>query len=250
MIRDDPGTVDFAAQVASVAGWLGMLDDLPDAVVFLKDERGRYVFANRTLAQRLGVPSPDALLGKTAADVFPAPLGDRYVAQDAGVLAGQDLSGQLEVHLYPTRQPGWCLTSKRAVRNASGRSVGIAGVSRDVHINAAAAPRLAVALHAIHERHAEPLRMRDMADLAGMSVKSFERHVRAVFGLTPAQLLTRARIEAALRYLDGTDLPVARIAVECGYFDHSAFTRAFRTAVGVTPTTYRRLRREGRHARR
>jgi AraC-like DNA-binding protein len=32
---------------------------------------------------------------------------------------------------------------------------------------------------------------------------------------------------------------VAEIALECGFYDHSAFTRAFRAVTSVTPTQFR-----------
>ena len=98
----------------------------------------------------------------------------------------------------------------------------------------------AALLH-LEEAHTTPLPMTELAERAGLSLSSFERQVRRVYGVTPSQLLTRARLGTASRLLRQTDWPVARVAVECGYFDHSAFTRAFRSAVGLTPAQFRRL---------
>jgi AraC-like DNA-binding protein len=36
---------------------------------------------------------------------------------------------------------------------------------------------------------------------------------------------------------------VAEIAHASGFYDHSAFTRAFRSATGLTPTAYREAKR-------
>jgi AraC-like DNA-binding protein len=41
--------------------------------------------------------------------------------------------------------------------------------------------------------------------------------------------------------LRGTDRSVAEIAMDCGFYDHSAFTRAFRSATDLTPSQYRAL---------
>ena len=46
-----------------------LLEQLPDAMYF-KDERGRYVRINRTLASWYGLGSPDDAVGKTEADFF------------------------------------------------------------------------------------------------------------------------------------------------------------------------------------
>lgn len=234
---------DFWTQMADPAAALGVLDGLPGAVVFVKDAACRYVFANRTLAARLGLPEAGALLGRTAAELFPTPLGERYLNQDRGALAGEDVTDLLELHLYPGGAAGWCLTSKRALRDQAGRVVGLSGLSRDVALHAGAAPGLASALERIQTGYAGALDIRTLAHTAGLSLSAFERACRRTFGLTPGQLLTRARLDAATRLLAATDLPVARVAVEVGYFDHSAFTRAFRTAVGLTPSEFRRLKR-------
>jgi AraC-like DNA-binding protein len=39
--------------------------------------------------------------------------------------------------------------------------------------------------------------------------------------------------------LEESDRSVADIALDCGFYDHSAFTRAFRSATGRTPTEFR-----------
>ena len=36
-----------------------------------------------------------------------------------------------------------------------------------------------------------------------------------------------------------TDAPVGGIALDCGFYDQSAFTRAFREFMGTTPAEYR-----------
>jgi AraC-like DNA-binding protein len=57
-------------------------------------------------------------------------------------------------------------------------------------------------------------------------------------------MIIKTRLEAASRMLAG-DSSVSDIAQACGYADHSAFTRQFRATVGVTPSEYRLLLREG-----
>ncbi|WP_309570810.1 helix-turn-helix domain-containing protein, partial [Deinococcus sp.] len=199
-------------------------------------------YANRTLLIRLRLTGPDDLLDRQAQDVFPGGLGTNYTRQDARVLAGHDLTEHLELHLYPGGQTGWCLTTKRALTE-QGRAVGLVGLSRDLALPTAHASALAVAVARLHDGYSSPLGVSDLAHTAGLSVSAFERQTRRVYGLTPTQLLTRVRVDAATTLLRDTELPVARIAVECGYFDHSAFTRAFRAAVGLTPRAYRAFAR-------
>jgi AraC-like DNA-binding protein len=242
----------WLAQVGPAA-LLGPFEYLPGTVAFVKDAAGRYVWVNRTLCQRLRL-SRDRLLGQRATEVFPAALGARYAEQDRAVLAGRDLTEHLELHLYPGGQTGWCLSTKRALyrsdglhrtdgpHGAEGAPLGVIGVSRDVQVHAAAAPGLAAALAHLGEHHAGALSMTELARVSGLSLSAFERQVKRVYGVTPSQLLTRARLDTATRLLQQTTLPVARVAAECGYFDHSAFTRVFRSVVGLTPAQFRAVR--------
>lgn len=238
-------TIDTVSTLpaSTLAGLTGLLEFLPDTVAFVKDANGRYLYANRTLLTRLRVNQLGDLLGRQAQDVFPAGLGTTYTRQDARVLAGYDLTEHLELHLYPGGQTGWCLTTKRAL-NEQGRAVGLVGLSRDLALPALHGTALAAAMTRLHDEYASPLGVADLAHGAGLSVSAFERQTRRVYGLTPTQLLTRIRVDAATTALRETDLPVARVAVECGYFDHSAFTRAFRAAVGLTPRAYRAFTRD------
>ncbi len=220
-----------------------LFDALPDVVFFVKDERGRYLRVNETLTRRCGFAHKRALLGRTAAEVFPEPLGATFAAQDQRVIArGQALHDELELHLFPNRAPGWCLTHKWPIREA-GRIVGLIGISRDLGAPDPAHPvysRLHRAVEHLHRHYDSAVSIAALARSAKLSVAQLERHCKRVFGLTPRRLLVKVRIDAAMALLAG-DRRVAEVAHACGYADQSAFTRQFRAVVGITPTIYRRL---------
>ncbi|WP_019938133.1 AraC family transcriptional regulator [Bordetella sp. FB-8] len=221
-----------------------VFDTLPDVVFFVKDNQARYVLANRTLAARCGLKEPRVLLGKTAEQVFPTRFGRIYTAQDKAVLAsGNKLIEQLELHLYPGRQPGWCMTTKLPLRDAQGEVIGVAGISRDLRAPEGSHPayqRLAAVARHIQEHYARPLQLPQLAKQAHMSVAQIERYFHKIFHLTPRQMLIKARLDAASGLLAG-DASITDIATLCGYNDHSAFTRQFKATVGMTPSQYRML---------
>jgi AraC-like DNA-binding protein len=64
--------------------------------------------------------------------------------------------------------------------------------------------------------------------------------MKRYFGLTPSQYIAKTRITAASRLLRETDQSVADIALSCGFYDHSAFTRTFGKMTGTTPSRLRR----------
>jgi PAS domain S-box-containing protein len=233
-----------SAQLASDPALLeALFSRIPDVVFFVKDQQGRYVLVNDALLERCGVAHKRALLGRTAEDVFPAPLGASYLAQDREVLeTGVEIRDKLELHLYPGGSQGWCLTFKTPLRDVGGRVNGLAGISRDLHRPDEHHPeyeRLAQAVDTVHTRYDEPLKLEALARTVGLSMDRFERLVKQVFHLTPRQLLTKTRIDAASRLLQEGGASVAEIAHRCGYSDHSAFTRQFKATVGIAPVAFR-----------
>lgn len=221
-----------------------LFDAVPDVVFFVKDRTGRYTHCNLTLVRRLGRKHRGDVIGRAPAELFPAPFGSRYMAQDQRVLASERIDNQLEVHLYPNRLPGWCLTFKYPLIEAGAIS-GIIGVSRDLGQpdgKHSAIKRLNRIVEHMQSNYGDDLRMQEMAALVDLSLAQMERHFRKVFQVTPQQQLTKIRIEAAMRLLHaGTD-SIADIGVRCGFSDQSAFARQFKATVGFPPREYRALK--------
>ena len=220
-----------------------LFDRLPDVAFFVKDRRERYVMVNETLLIRCGIQHRKDLLGRTAEEVFPRGLGASYTAQDRLVLrTGSEIVDRLELHIYPDGQQGWCLTFKTPLRDGAGAIRGLAGISRDLHRPDERHPeyrRLAEAIEFLHAHYDETLRLEALTRKVGLSMDRFERLVSQLFHLTPRQLLTKIRIDAASRLLREGRQSIAAIAHACGYSDHSAFTRNFRATVGLTPRAFR-----------
>lgn len=228
----------------AVEGLRSLFDRLPDVVFFLKDHAGRYLTANRPLAERCGCGDPEKLKGRTVHDLFPAALATRYAAQDAQVLrTGRAILDRLELHWQRRGREGWCLTTKLPLRNAHGEITGLIGLSRDLRSpgdKEGIPASLTGALDYLEENYGSALTPATLADKAGISPSRFARIIKRIYQLSPVQLISQTRLAAASRLLSETRLSVAEIAVECGFYDHSAFTRAFRSATGVTPTEFRR----------
>jgi AraC family transcriptional activator FtrA len=99
---------------------------------------------------------------------------------------------------------------------------------------------LSALLDRIRKRLAEPWRISDLARHAAMSERTFMRRFRAITGCSPADWITRARVDRARELLESTALPIDRIAHECGLGTPTTLRHHFRKKVGVSPATYRR----------
>jgi PAS domain S-box-containing protein len=215
---------------------------VPHTMFCVKDTDGRYLAVNQAFAERAG-RSIAGVLGRRATELFPSDLADSYEEQDRRVLAtGEALRNELELILRPDGSRGWYVTTKTRLVDGDGTPIGIASVSYDLRTTTAADDRhhrLQAAVDLARRRFADPVRVSELADAAGMSLPQLDRALRRAIGLSPKQLLLRARLDEAMRRLEDGAIPIATIATECGYYDQSSFTRQFRRATGMTPAAYR-----------
>ncbi|MEE4217773.1 MAG: AraC family transcriptional regulator [Xanthomonadales bacterium] len=99
--------------------------------------------------------------------------------------------------------------------------------------------RLASTLEYMLENIAEPLRLEDFAQQAGLSVSHFSEQFRDRTGQSPISYFTQIKVQHACRLLDLTEKPVKAIAIETGYRDPYYFSRVFKKHMGLSPENYR-----------
>ncbi|WP_205304895.1 helix-turn-helix domain-containing protein [Nocardioides sp. 616] len=91
----------------------------------------------------------------------------------------------------------------------------------------------------------ELLRVEQVADRLGVSVRSVQRLAVQYVGLSPAAMIRRRRLQEAVELLRSeptTDL--AAVAADLGYADQAHLAGDFRTVLGFTPSSYRSQHRE------
>ena len=92
----------------------------------------------------------------------------------------------------------------------------------------------------LESRYSEEIRLADVAQSHGMSLRNFARRFSAATGEKPLAYLQRIRLEAARDLLVHSDKSIKHISLDVGYSDSSYFCRLFRTQVGQTPAAYRK----------
>lgn len=91
----------------------------------------------------------------------------------------------------------------------------------------------------LHATFLEPVRIDDLAAIAGVHPAHLARAFRRWQRMSPGAYIRRLRLEWAADQLAATDVPIASVAAQAGYADQSHFTRSFRTCTGVTPAVFR-----------
>jgi transcriptional regulator GlxA family with amidase domain len=96
------------------------------------------------------------------------------------------------------------------------------------------------AIELIVESLSEGPTLSRLAKECGLSPRHFARAFRQSTGVPPHRWLLRHRVQRAQELLRTRALPLADIALRCGFADQSHFTRVFSRAVGLGPGEWRR----------
>src|SRR5205823_2906307 len=77
--------------------------------------------------------------------------------------------------------------------------------------------------------------IQELANLIELSPFHFCRLFKQSTGCSPHQYILQLRVAEAKRLLRSSQLSIAQIASQVGFFDQSHFTMTFRKLVGTTP---------------
>lgn len=91
----------------------------------------------------------------------------------------------------------------------------------------------------LQKHKAESIELAAVADLAGMSPKSFSRFFKQYTGKTLIRYVNELRVGEACKRLLETREPVTEIAYEVGFNNLSNFNRRFRELKGMSPREFR-----------
>lgn len=97
---------------------------------------------------------------------------------------------------------------------------------------------LRVLVH-IQQHLDQPLSLEELAGCARVSPFHFHHVFTGMLGESPKSHIRRLRLERAATRLKHSRQPVVQVAFEAGYETHEAFTRAFKSAFGVSPSLFR-----------
>jgi AraC-like DNA-binding protein len=105
---------------------------------------------------------------------------------------------------------------------------------------------LAKAIAWIKTNYMKPLRMDELADLAGMAVSTLHHRFRSLTGMSPLQYQKQIRLQAARARMLADEIDAATVAFEVGYESASQFNREYSRLFGLPPVRdVRNLRSPG-----
>jgi AraC family transcriptional regulator len=162
---------------------------------------------------------------------------DRFVS---GMLSEMARLGRIDGALDQT----YCETMSWALSRYLARRYGQAQVGANVRSWKLAAWRVRRVTAYVDANLAEPIKIAQLADLAGVSLGYFHRAFQATVGKTPLEFINEHRIQRAMQCLQRDDTPVTAIAFKVGFASPSHFSRVFRQHAKLSPSQYRSRSRE------
>lgn len=95
----------------------------------------------------------------------------------------------------------------------------------------------------VETRLADNLSIADLAGAVGLSASYFSDAFKATMGILPHRWIMKQRVDRAKMLLKETDLSLAEVAINCGFYDQAHLTRVFGRLEGCGPNEWRRHRR-------
>lgn len=94
----------------------------------------------------------------------------------------------------------------------------------------------------IYEHHREPLSLEQAAEAGHLSPTYFSKRFRQITGMRFKEYLTHVRLQDAVELLRTTSAPITEIALTCGFSDGNYFGDAFKKALHMSPSQFRKKR--------
>jgi PAS domain S-box-containing protein len=226
-----------------IAGFHALFDYIDSVFFFAKDLEGRILFANPQLVRHYGFSKSEDMIGKTDFDFLPRSLAEEYRLDDIQVARSKEpLIRQVELFLDDKGVPGWYMTTKFPIIAKKGKAIGVMGVIQEFdasHPRFFEGRKLSELINYIKDHPQESIQPGELTRVSGLSARTIQRLFQKTLNTTPRDLLMKMRIRKACDLLRFTEDTISDIAIDCGFYDQSAFTRNFKKRMGMTPKHYR-----------
>lgn len=235
---------DFFTRMGEGQNLAGLFDFLSDVYFYLKDEKSCFVKVNEPMLRMHGFTHEFEMLGKNDFDFHLPLLAAQYIDEDRRVReSAQPLPNQVWLVPNSSGMLFWYLSSKVPIFDHEGKVIGIAGAMvRMDQVGSVVEPyrEMTPSVAYVMNHYAENISIRGLAEMTGLSLSQFDRRFKQLFQMTPSDYIHRVRVNAARNMLEKLGDSIGEIAIECGFYDQSHFTKRFKRVIGMSPSAYRK----------
>ncbi len=163
-------------------------------------------------------------------------LRDGALVTSAGITAGIDLTLAL---VAEDHGPALALAVAKRLVVVAQRQGGQSQFSPYLTVQADEASPIARVQSHVMAHIADSFTVEKLAGIAGMSVRNFARVFTQAAGVTPAEFIERARVDAARNLLEASDMALKAVAYHSGFGSPARMRIVFAKRLGITPAQYR-----------
>lgn len=223
-----------------------MFDHIPEYSFYIIDKDDLIIASNPRNLENGNFKDELEIVGKTCAEAFPSVFAEDYMRRDREVRrTGKPIFERTYSHAadYSTNLR---IASVFPLRNRRGKIIGTVTFHRAKPCGDEIPDwygRIKSTIAYIDKHYADKLTLRQLAANAGLSQVSFSRLFKKITGTTPGHYITENRLNQCRTLLKDTDMLLADIAAETGFYDEAHFIRTFKESRGITPGEFRNLHR-------
>ena len=220
-----------------------LFEHVEDVYFYLKDADSRWLGCNAANLALFNAVDRSEIIGKSDWDFYPEQIAREIIEDDRQVIqTGKPLIDKFEVIIDEYFRLIWVSTTKIPARDAEGRICGLMGLTRVVDTTSmlpAGAGRFARVIAHVEQNYRGTLEVSELAEIACLSESQFRKRFARLFKMSPQKFITRIRVQTAAKLLASGAVPIAEVALRCGFCDQSYFTRQFSSFFGTSPKKYR-----------
>lgn len=108
-----------------------LIDSIP-SLIYVKDREGKFVMANKAIADFMQAGSPEQLVGKDDFDYYTSDVASYFASKEKVLISTGEPVNELVENFTYKGQRFWISTSKIPLRNLEGDIVGLVGVGHDI----------------------------------------------------------------------------------------------------------------------
>lgn len=235
---------DFLGRVGNFCQILDALERVPGAMFAIKNLESRYLYASEALRRAIHVDAMEDLIGRTDFDLFPRMIAASFRQNDLLVFRhGRPLLNEVHLTCFFSEAPRWTFSSKFPIHDATGEVIGLVIVNEACEAvmgRRAELLQLLPAIDHVSKHYGERITVQDLASVCGVSASHFMRMFRSRMNVTAYKFIEQVRMHHAIEALKSGTTCTSRIALDCGFYDQSAFVKRFKKFTGTTPLKYRR----------
>lgn len=235
---------DFFPELGNFRQILDAIECIPGAMFMVKNLDSRYIYMSRALREAINLQHGQEVVGKTDFDLFPKIIAESFRQNDLLVFKhGKPLVNEVHATGFFSAAPKWTFSSKYPLHNQAGKIIGLICINRpytEVMGHDSELNRLLPALEHVFRNYGETITIATLAKRCNLSESQFMRVFRQSMKMTSQVFVEQVRMFHAIDAIKHSAHSIAQIALDNGFYDHSAFVKRFKKFTGTTPLNYRR----------